>query len=107
MIWQGRRQSSNVEDRRGTVVKGAAIGGGLGGAGIIITLVVLLLTYCTGGNIGDISDTLNTLIWLKPFLVLTYKTGYQNFFVTLYDTLDTLFKDKKRPHNGGLSFPEY
>jgi uncharacterized protein len=59
MKWQGRRQSSNVEDRRGTVVRGAAIGGGLGGAGIIITLVILLLTYCTGGSIGDITDSLN------------------------------------------------
>ncbi len=59
MKWQGRRQSSNVEDRRGTVVRGAAIGGGLGGAGIIITLVILLLTYCSGGNIGNISDSLN------------------------------------------------
>lgn len=59
MKWQGRRQSSNVDDRRGSVVRGAAIGGGLGGAGIIITLVILLLTYCSGGNIGNISDSLN------------------------------------------------
>jgi uncharacterized protein len=59
MKWQGRRQSTNVEDRRGTVVKGAAIGGGLGGAGILITVIILILTYCGGGNIGNISDTLN------------------------------------------------
>jgi predicted metalloprotease len=59
MKWQGRRQSSNVEDRRGTVVRGAAIGGGLGGAGIIITLVILLLTYCSGGDIGNTLDTLS------------------------------------------------
>ncbi len=59
MKWQGRRQSSNVEDRRGTAAKGVAIGGGLGGFGIIITLIVIILTYCTGGNIGDISDSFN------------------------------------------------
>ena len=59
MKWQGRKQSSNVEDRRGTVVRGAAIGGGLGGAGIVITLIILLLTYCSGGNIGNTLDTLN------------------------------------------------
>ena len=59
MKWQGRRQSSNVEDRRGTSYKGAAIGGGLGGVGIIITLVIVLLTYCSGGNIGNTLDTLS------------------------------------------------
>jgi uncharacterized protein len=59
MKWQGRRQSTNVEDRRGTAVKGAAIGGGLGGAGILITVIILILTYCGGGNIGNISDSLN------------------------------------------------
>ncbi len=59
MKWQGRRQSSNVEDRRGTRVRGAAIGGLGGGAGLIAIVIVLLLTYCGGGNIGDISSTLN------------------------------------------------
>lgn len=40
MRWQGRRQSSNVEDRRGLSPKGM-IGGGIGG--IVIVLIVLLL----------------------------------------------------------------
>ena len=63
MKWQGRRQSSNVEDRRGAPAKGAAIGGGLGGAGIIVVIILLLLNYCSGGGIGDISDELiNTQI---------------------------------------------
>jgi hypothetical protein len=43
-----------------------------------------------------ISDTLDTLMMLKLFLVLTYKAGYQNFLDTLSDTLHTLFKDKKK-----------
>lgn len=59
MKWQGRRQSTNVEDRRGTSVRGAAIGGGLGGAGILVTVIILILTYCTGGNIGNIPDSTN------------------------------------------------
>ncbi len=59
MKWQGRRQSTNVEDRRGTSVKGAAIGGGLGGVGILVTVIILILTYCTGGNIGNIPDSTN------------------------------------------------
>ena len=40
MRWQGRRQSDNIEDRRGTPARGLAIGGG---AGSIILVIVLLL----------------------------------------------------------------
>lgn len=51
MNWKGRRQSSNVEDRRG--MKGpAVIGGGIGGIGIIIVLLYTLLG-------GDPQDILN------------------------------------------------
>jgi len=53
MKWQGRRQSTNVEDRRGFPVKGAAIGGGVGG-GILILVVTLILTYCGGGDLSQI-----------------------------------------------------
>ena len=37
MKWRGRRQSTNVEDRRG---RGAARSGGLGGLGLILVLVL-------------------------------------------------------------------
>ena len=40
MLWKGRRQSDNVEDRRGIGGGGLAVGGGLGG---IILLVVAML----------------------------------------------------------------
>ncbi len=60
MKWKDRRQSTNVEDRRGTPSRGIAIGGGLGGAGILVTLVILLITFCTGGDIGSISDSLGS-----------------------------------------------
>lgn len=49
MKWQGRRGSSNVEDRRGRSGGGKMIGGGIGG--IIIVVIVTLLS---GGNVGDI-----------------------------------------------------
>ena len=49
MRWQGRRQSDNVEDRRGLrISKKAGIGGGIGT--IVIALIVLLL----GGDPSDI-----------------------------------------------------
>ncbi len=54
MRWQGRRQSSNVEDRRGVSGGKIAIGGGLGT--IIIVIIILLL----GGNPSDLLDNLQT-----------------------------------------------
>ncbi len=44
MRWEGRRQSENVEDRRGRGGGGLAIGGGLG------TLVLLLAVWLLGGD---------------------------------------------------------
>lgn len=52
MKWQGRRQSGNVNDRRGASFGGGGggrrprmmIGGGLGGGGLILLLVIMLLT---------------------------------------------------------------
>ena len=53
MKWKVRSKSSNVEDRRGRGVGGAAIGG-LGGFGIIIMIIYALL----GGNPGDIMQSI-------------------------------------------------
>ena len=47
MRWQGGRQSGNVEDRRGQRLK---LGAGLGGAGLVIALLVMLL----GGDPGEV-----------------------------------------------------
>ena len=47
MRWQNRRESSNVEDRRGVSGRTIAAGGGIGG----IVLIVLYLLL--GGNLGE------------------------------------------------------
>jgi predicted metalloprotease len=52
MRWRGSRQSSNVEDRRGRRV---AAGAGLGGAGLVIVLIVMLL----GGDPGQVLQQLD------------------------------------------------
>ncbi len=44
MLWQGRRESDNVEDRRGMSGGGLAVGGGIG------TMVIALIVYLLGGN---------------------------------------------------------
>jgi predicted metalloprotease len=48
MLWQGRRESSNVDDRRGIGGGGIAVGGGI--IGVIFLVVKFLLG---GGNGGD------------------------------------------------------
>jgi predicted metalloprotease len=48
MLWQGRRQSTNVDDRRGMSGGGLAVGGG------IIGVIALLLNFLLGG--GDPSQ---------------------------------------------------
>ena len=48
MQWRGRRQSTNVEDRRGVRRGGVALGGGIG------TIVIVLLGLLLGGQFGDI-----------------------------------------------------
>ncbi len=47
MLWKGQRQSSNVEDRRGSTGRKVAVGGGLGA--VVVTIIILLL----GGNPED------------------------------------------------------
>lgn len=49
MLWQGRRQSSNVDDRRGVSPGGIAVGGG------IIGIIVLVINMFLGGDV-DVSQ---------------------------------------------------
>jgi len=51
MLWQGRRESSNVEDRRGVGGRGLAVGGGLG------TMVIAFIIYLLGGNPNQVLNT--------------------------------------------------
>ncbi|MGH2645419.1 MAG: KPN_02809 family neutral zinc metallopeptidase [Chitinophagaceae bacterium] len=45
MLWQGRRESSNVEDRRGISGWHVALGGGIGGVIIILVISLILGKY--------------------------------------------------------------
>ncbi len=51
MLWKGRRQSLNIEDRRAGRMPGRIAGGGLG------TLVILLLVWLLGGNPLEVLQT--------------------------------------------------
>lgn len=50
MLWQGRRQSTNVEDRRGIGAGGLAIGGG------VIGVIALIINLLMGGDPSQIPD---------------------------------------------------
>ena len=52
MLWQGRRQSSNVEDRRGIGAGGMAIGGG------VIGVIALIINLLMGGDPSQIPQML-------------------------------------------------
>jgi uncharacterized protein len=52
MLWKGRRESTNVEDRRGISGGGLAVGGG------IIGVIVLLINFFLGGDVSQIPQTL-------------------------------------------------
>ena len=56
MLWKGKRESGNVEDRRGMSGKGLAIGGGA--IGLVILLVNLFLG---GGNSEQILQQINAI----------------------------------------------
>jgi hypothetical protein len=58
MLWQGRRQSSNVDDRRGITGGGLAIGGGL------IGVIAVILNLLFGG--GDVSQLPELLPGQQP-----------------------------------------
>jgi uncharacterized protein len=51
MLWQGRRESGNVDDRRGLGGGGMAVGGGIGG--IIIAIIYFFLGGSDGGSGND------------------------------------------------------
>lgn len=53
MLWQGRRESSNVDDRRGFGGGGMAVGGGIGGI-----IIAILYFFLGGGSGGDNSSFL-------------------------------------------------
>lgn len=52
MRWIGRRQSTNVEDRRGVRPGGMIVGGGIG------TIVIVVLAMLLGGDPGTVLDRL-------------------------------------------------
>lgn len=60
MLWQGRRKSANVEDRRGLGGRGLKVGGGLG------AIVAVLVYLFFGGNSDKITQDIDLLQKNEP-----------------------------------------
>lgn len=54
MLWQGRRESGNVEDRRGLSSGGMIAGGGIG------TIIIGILYFLLGGNPSELPTQLGS-----------------------------------------------
>ncbi|WJH32911.1 zinc metallopeptidase [Paenibacillus sp. CC-CFT747] len=82
MQWQGRRGSSNVEDRRGMGGK-TVIGGGIGG------IIILLLYTLLGGNPGDMINGTTESGSSQPYQETAQEKELSQFVsVVLADTED-------------------
>jgi uncharacterized protein len=103
MKWKGRRQSVNVEDRRGRGVGGkTVIGGGIGG------LILVLLFSLLGGNPGDLTSTIppppNVSSTNDSINVTEQEEELTNFVsVVLADTEDIWIKEFEKR---GLTYEE-
>lgn len=76
MKWQGRRTSTNVEDRRGTSpnISKSALGGGIGGGcGTIVIVIIVVLILWACGIINPLQNIDNSQI-NNPPLQTTYQS---------------------------------
>lgn len=101
MLWKGRRQSANVEDRRGRSPK-VMVGGGIG------TIVVILAIYFLGGdptqllNNVQLEDTQNT----APYQGTAEENELSQFVsVVLADTED-VWAELFRKAGAEYSYPK-
>lgn len=100
MKWRGRRQSSNVEDRRGMGMGGkTAIGGGIG------SIIVILFFTLLGGNPGDLTNNTPTTNGTNtPMNVSSQEEELADFVsVVLADTEDVWSDEFKEQ---GLEYEE-
>jgi predicted metalloprotease len=80
MRWSGRRQSTNIEDRRGRTAKGVA---GVGGVGLVIAIIYVLVT----GDVGALQGQIGPALQSSPTLSPEQEARHKEFVaVTLADT---------------------
>lgn len=98
MRWQGRRQSDNVEDRRGVSPKGLAVGGGVG------TIIIVLLVTLLGGDPQAALRQLNQQPGVQRPLTPEEEERKQFVSVVLADTEDVW--NRIMPEQAGRQYVE-
>lgn len=97
MLWQGRRESGNVEDRRGISGGGLIAGGGIG------TVIIGILYFLLGGNPSDINTSLGPKQYTQSAPRSAEEEKLASFSkVVLADTEDVwaeIFKENNRTYS--------
>jgi uncharacterized protein len=92
MRWEGRRQSSNIEDRRGMrVSRGGLVGGGLG------TLAIALLVMFLGGDPTPVlQNAANAPVETtsEPYVETPEEAERREFVATMLATTEDLWAEK-------------
>jgi hypothetical protein len=95
MRWQGDRQSTNVEDRRGLSGGHIAVGGGIG------SLIIGLIIYLLGGNPSQVINTPSSGIQQSP-QQQQLEDEYSKFTATVLayteDVWNKLFNDMNKQY---------
>ena len=101
MLWKGRRQSANVEDRRGMAAKGM-VGGGIG------TIVLILVVYFLGGDPRQIIQMtqLNTDGSTAPHQVSAEEQELAQFVSVVLAETEDVWSELFRAQGADYRFPK-
>src|SRR5688572_5042568 len=92
MRWEGRRQSDNIEDRRGMrVSRGGLVGGGLG------TLAIALLVMFLGGDPTPVlqgAGNAPVQTTTEPYVENAAEAKRREFVATILATTEDLWREK-------------
>jgi len=104
MRWEGRRQSDNIEDRRGMrVSRGGLVGGGLG------TLAIALLVMFLGGDPTPIlqgAGTGQVETTTEPYVPTPEEEKTRAFVATVLATTEDLWSREFTAMGGAYQAPE-
>lgn len=101
MLWKGRRQSENVEDRRGMSAKGM-VGGGIG------TIVLVIVVYLLGGDPRQIIQMtqMNTSQTSAPRQISAEEQELAQFVSVVLAETEDVWSELFRAQGADYRFPK-
>ena len=100
MRWQGRRESTNVEDRRGATPKVLA-GGGIG------TLIIVLAIYLLGGDPSQVIETtqIDNTATTSPYVGTAEENELAKFVSVVLAETEDVWSDIFRQGGSNYQYP--